>query len=544
MPAAISVAELSYVTPDGRTLLSRLNLQFGPVRTGLVGRNGVGKTTLLRLIEGVLSPSGGTITREGRIGVLRQAVQVGGSETVADLMGVTAARAVLARAEAGEADADELSTADWTLEARIAAALAEVGLPAGPDTRLAELSGGQRTRAALAALTFGRPDFILLDEPTNNLDAEGRQAVAALLAGWRGGAIVVSHDRALLDAMDAIVEMTTLGAASYGGNWSRYRELKALELEAARHDLAAAERQVTEAARRAQQARERQARRDAGGRRVAARGDMPKILLGARRMSAEATAGAGARLAERQSEAMQRRADAAHARVEVLTPFAIALPPTGVPAGRVVFRVRDLGGGYDPERPVIEGFSLDVVGPERLAITGPNGAGKTTLLNLIAGRLRPLAGTVARGGSVAMLDQQVSLLDPRGTILSNFRRLNPESTEHDCRAVLAAFMFRAEAALQPVASLSGGQMLRAGLACVLGGTTPPALLILDEPTNHLDIESIEVVEAGLRAYDGALIVASHDRAFLDAIGVEREVEVGGRAPPVQGRRASRSTSRS
>ena len=155
------------------------------------------------------------------------------------------------------------------------------------DAPLVRLSGGQRTRAALAGAIFAAPDFLLLDEPTNNLDRDGRQAVRDLLHGWRAGAIVVSHDRELLDAMDAIVELTTLGAQRYGGNWSQYRARKAIELAAAEQDLASAERRVAEVERKAQVATERQQRRDAAGSRSAAKGGMPRILLGARKEKAE-----------------------------------------------------------------------------------------------------------------------------------------------------------------------------------------------------------------------------------------------------------------
>ena len=227
MPASITLSHLSWSTPEGRTLLSDLDLNFGPERIGLVGRNGVGKTTLLQLISGELQPHSGSVALNGRLGFLRQIVQVDPEETISSLFGVVDALVVLRRAEAGKASAEELANADWTLEARMASALAEVGLDAQPDTPLSTLSGGQSTRAALAALVFAEPDFLLLDEPTNNLDREGREAVIDLLASWRGGAIVVSHDRELLDTMDAIVELTSLGATRYGGNWSEYRERKA-----------------------------------------------------------------------------------------------------------------------------------------------------------------------------------------------------------------------------------------------------------------------------------------------------------------------------
>jgi ATPase subunit of ABC transporter with duplicated ATPase domains len=181
-------------------------------------------------------------------------------------------------------------------------------------------------------------------------------------------------------------------------------------------------------------------------------------------------------------------------------------------------------------------LSFAIVGPERVALVGPNGSGKTTLLKLIAGELCPLSGTVRVRPDFALFDQKVTLLDPALSILDNFRRLHPKAGTNECHAALARFMFRADAALQIAGSLSGGQLLRAGLACVFGGPKPPSLLILDEPTNHLDIESIEAVEAGLRAYDGALLVVSHDEAFLQAIGITRRLDLGAsaKAPGARG----------
>lgn len=523
----ITVSNLAWSTPDGQSLFSNLDLSFGPQRTGLVGRNGVGKTTLLALIAGTLTPQSGSVTRTGTLGMLAQSLQPHANATIASLFGVTDALALLARAQAGTASADEIADADWTLEARIYHALDSLGLAAPPDTPLSALSGGQRTRAMVAALVFAAPDFIVLDEPTNNLDRDGRNAVLALLAGWRGGAIVVSHDRELLETMDRIVELTPLGATVYGGNWSHYRARKATELDAARHDLATAERRVAEIARKTQEIRERKAKKDGAGKRRRARGDMPRIHLNTRQDKAEKTSGENARLAARRQQEAEREASAAREKIEVLAPLAVWLPPSGLPRGRTVLTLDAVTAGYDPAHPVIADFSLDITGPERIAIAGPNGAGKTTLLKLVTGTLAPLAGTVRVGVGVAtvFLDQQVSLLAPGETIRGNFRRLNPDTDENACRAALARFRFRADAALQRVGSLSGGQMLRAALACTLGAPSPPQLVILDEPTNHLDGDAIAAVEAGLLAYDGALIVVSHDRVFLDAIGIEREISL-------------------
>lgn len=523
MPASIVISNLAWSTPNGRQLFANLDLSFGPERAGLIGRNGVGKTTLLELISGELQPQKGAIAIDGRLAVLRQMVRVAEDETITGLFGIADELAVLRRAERGDASAEDLAAADWTLETRVQAALNRFDLAVPPDTQLVALSGGQQTRAALAAMVFREPDILVLDEPTNNLDREGRVAVIDLLSDWRGGAIVVSHDRALLEEMDVIVELTELGATKYGGNWSRYRARKALDLAAAERDLADAEKRIAELAQTAQQTVERKARKDSAGRRKAARGDAPRILIGAQKQRSENTSAEHARLVERRREQALEQAAVARSRIEVLQPMSVTLAATGLSQQKDVLKVDHVTAGYESGRPVVRDLSFTVTGPERMAIVGPNGAGKTTLLALITGDLRPWEGVVRASTRFAFLDQRATILDPALSILDNFRRLNPHADENACRAALARFMFRADAALQLVSTLSGGQVLRAGLACVLGGPAPPPLLILDEPTNHLDIASLEAVEAGLRAYDGALLIVSHDEAFLANIGISRRL---------------------
>lgn len=521
--ATVTLSSLVWSTPDGRQLFRDLNLSFSAERAGLVGRNGVGKSSLLRLMAGDMLPRAGAVRIEGSLGTLRQVLQVDPDETIADLFGVRDALALLARADHGSASIDEIASADWLLPTRIAAALGRVGLSVEPSRRLAALSGGQRTRAAIAALMFGEPDFILLDEPTNNLDRQGREAVIELLRSWRGGAIVVSHDRELLDSMDAIVELTSLGATRHGGNWSHYRARKVLELASAQHDLAVAEKRIAEIARSTQFTAERKARKDGAGKRKGAKGDMPAIVLGLRKNRSEGTSGSSARFAERRRTVAAEVAAAARERIEILQPFSVVLAPTGLAAGKTVLAIQDACIGYTPDHPVIRDLSFSITGPERVALIGPNGSGKSTLLAAICGRLQTLSGSVRTMTDFAFLDQRVELLDETLSIRDNYLRINPGAGDNGCRAALASFMFRADAALQKVGTLSGGQRLRAGLACVLAGPTPPPLLILDEPTNHLEIDAIEAVEAALRAYDGALLVVSHDEAFLESIGLQRRL---------------------
>ncbi|KGJ07593.1 ABC-F family ATP-binding cassette domain-containing protein [Paracoccus versutus] len=525
MPASVTLSGLSHTTPDGTPLFTGLNLSFGPECTGLVGRNGSGKTTLLRLITGELAPQSGSVHAPPRLVVLRQDVEPAPMGSIADLFHAGPALALLDRAEAGLAGADDLAQADWTLPARIEAALLRCGLSVPPDIPLASLSGGQRTRAALAALVFAEPDLLLLDEPTNNLDREGRRAVAELIRGWRGAAIVVSHDRELLEGMDAIVELTSLGATRYGGNYSTYRALKQVELDAARRDLADAGKARAETRRRAQQAAERKARKDRAGRHLHLKGGQPRIILDAWKDQAEAAGGAHLRLREARMAEAEDALALAREKLEVIEPLQMRIAPTGLPPGRLVLRLDHVTGGHDPARPVIRNLSLAITGPERIAIHGPNGSGKTTLLALVTGRLAPLQGTVDLRVPFALLDQHLGLLDPGLTLRGNFLRLNPQADENQARAALARFRFRADDALRQADSLSGGERLRAGLACTLGQAVPPPLLILDEPTNHLDLDATEALEAALAGYDGALLVVSHDAAFLDRLALDRTVRL-------------------
>jgi len=532
----ITLDSVTQLSPDGRVLFENLTLAFGRERTGLVGRNGVGKTTLVALILGEAQPAAGVVSVSGRVAALRQALAPPPGATLADLLGVAGEVARLARLEAGEGRSGDLEAADWDLPQRTFAALDEMGLAEMTlDRDAASLSGGEATRAALAALLIAQPDFIVMDEPTNNLDADGRAAVAVMLERWRGGALVVSHDRALLRRMDRIVELTSLGAAVYGGGYDLYATRKAEAEAAAERDLAAAEQTLARTDRGIQRTRERQARRDAAGQRARAKGDAPKILLNAQRQRAEETGARQSRLAERlRIEAEQDLAEA-QARIERVRRLAFELPPSGLPEGRQVLSFEGVGFAWPNEggpdgMPVLDGVTFRLVGPERVAVTGPNGAGKTTLIRLATGALAPTAGVVRRPVPAVLLDQRAALLEDDETLLENFRRLNPAADDNAAHAALARFVFRNVTALKPASALSGGERLRAALACALMAAQPPQLIILDEPTNHLDLDSIAAIEAALSAYDGALLVVSHDSDFLAAIRTERELSLPALSP--------------
>jgi ATPase subunit of ABC transporter with duplicated ATPase domains len=530
--ARVVAERLSYALPDGRALFHELNLSFGRERTGLVGPNGSGKSTLVRLLAGELAPSSGAVHRTAAVAVLPQDFRPAPDAPLAVVLGIDERLQALRRMEAGESTLADLELVgdEWELPERAAAVLARFGLShLSPDRPVGTVSGGEATRVALAGLALGRPDFLLLDEPTNHLDAASREALYAFVEGWTGGILCVSHDRALLRRMDRIVELSSLGVRVYGGDYEAYRERRAQDDAAAEREMESARAALRLAESEARELRERQARREARGKRERATANMPKILLNARKAKAQSTGARVRAVIEREVEERREQLGAARSRVEERERPRFELASTGLPAGRTVLELLDVTVRFPgAERPVLDGVALRIVGPERVAVTGPNGSGKSTLLRVATGRLAPDAGSVRRpgDGEVAFLDQEGVALDPALSVLENFRAFHPRMDATAARYALARFLFSHEAALQSVGTLSGGQRLRASLACVLGGEHPPSLLVLDEPTNHLDLEAIEAMESALREYDGALLVVSHDAEFLEAIGVERRVSTG------------------
>jgi ATPase subunit of ABC transporter with duplicated ATPase domains len=376
-----------------------------------------------------------------------------------------------------------------------------------------------------------RPDVLLLDEPTNNLDLKARHQLYDVLSDFGGCLLLVSHDRALLERMERIAELGSDELRLYGGSFTEYEEAVRAEQEVAEKNVRNAEQEWKREKRELQQARERAERRASNAARNLKNAGLPKIFAGTMKRGAQEAAGrSGTMHAARVSDAKARLDEAGRA-VREEQRLTLELPDTHVPAGRNLF----LGQGMQVrlgERDVFAaaGVDLSIRGPERIALTGPNGAGKTTLMRLVTGALAPTAGQIKRNDArIAYLSQRLDLLDLDRTVAENFAAFAPERPEAQRMNLLARFLFRGARAHLPVGVLSGGERLRATLACVLCAEPAPHLLLLDEPTNNLDLVSAGQLESALNSYRGAFMVVSHDERFLAEIGISRWLRLAGGA---------------
>lgn len=533
----ISARGLSYQLPDGRFLFQDLHLQLGSYQYGLLGLNGVGKSTLMKTLAGVISPTRGDVMRVGRVALL-PAEGLGESPegvvwpTVAEVLGVQPILEALQRLERASPSEDlepllALVGDRWQLEHEVAEALAAVGLPGlDPARQISTLSGGEQTRVRLAACLLQAPDFLMLDEPTCHLDREGRAALFEFLEQWPGGALIISHDRALLSQVDVIWELTPRGLEVFGGSWPEFQLHRAQQQAAAQRALESAEVALELRQRQAQAAQERQARRVARGQRVREKGGMPRIALNTRRGWAEKST---SRLKTRHEVLLEESREVFHQlKGRELPSRDLHMDVGGVllSSQRRVLSFERVTFAYPGRAPVFEDFSLELRGPERVALVGPNGCGKSTLLKLAQGLLSPSAGRVERFGlQMATLSQLGESLEPGLSVLEQLHKVSSGMDETSRRLKLGRFFFRGDRVHTRVGALSGGERLRLGLACAFAREPAPQVLLLDEPSNHLDLESLEVLEQTLKGFGGALMVCSHDLHFLEAVGMTRYIHL-------------------
>jgi len=508
--------------PTGDTLFGPLNLSLEPALCALVGRNGSGKTRLLRLLAGLDAPASGHIERFGTHSYVAQQHDISPHTTLAQLLGYEDIFAARKRIDSGEYLPEDLERLDgfWDLAERLSEAFISAGLPAfEPDRLASELCGGERVRALLCGAFTANADYLLLDEPTNHLDRQGRAWFYAQLARQNGGVLIASHDRELLTQVPRILELSASGLHSYGGNYADYQRQRNAEQQAARAALehATTERKRTRA--RQQKEHDDSLRRSAKTLRTVDTLNIASFERVKYKGAAKERPGAWRKQHHDQQDALNAAVNQARERLEEDNPVMFTLPGSQVAEGKQVLVLEEMVLPHVTMAPL--NWRMD--GPMRVALRGPNGCGKSTLLKAILGECEPIAGSCRVSVNVAYLDQHLSQLDLTQSVISHLNLHNTPLEEGVLRSRLAQLQLGADRVTLPLSALSGGERLKAALACVLWREEATQLLLLDEPTNHLDLASTTAIEAALAGFAGALLVVSHDEAFLDGLKLTHEL---------------------
>ena len=457
--ALISLSNVSFGYNDNN-LLNGVSIAFkAQEHVAIIGDNGSGKTTLLKLLTGDLLPDSGTVNKVASVYILNQ-INVSDSK-----------------------------------------------------------SGGEQQMFALMRAFESNADILLLDEPTNNLDCDAKQMFFNRLNTYPNGVVIVSHDRELLQKMDKIIELHNGQLKIYGGNYDFYLEQKRIESDNIYSKYSDAQKSI---------ARLNNTMNIAQNTRQHHEAKQAKDIANSRRSKLEANALKGK---SQQTEAKKRaiiqkkldeKISIQQSLSEQMRNETIKIPMPNKPFySKELINISGLCFAYG-DKTVFKGFDFTMYGKSRVRLVGKNGSGKSTLLKIICGELKPDSGMVKTFGKIAYINQDLSVLDRNKTIVENIMEISG-CLKHDAHAIAANFGFRGNASQQRVGTLSGGELLKATLAAILGGDNQPDLLILDEPTNNLEIKSIGILEDALNQYTGAILLVSHDEMFVRNIKTDKEI---------------------
>lgn len=514
----------------GNTILPA-NIRLSVTRhskVALVGNNGTGKSTLLKLIAGVFLPSEGKVIVDSKPYYVPQHFGQYNELTVAEALGLGDKLNALREILDGNATESNLSLLDndWSIDERCREALAHWGMAGlDPDQCLNALSGGQKTKVFLAGISIHEPELILMDEPSNHLDTGGRQHLYDFITSCSATLIVASHDRSLLNLLSSVYEISKKGITLYGGNYDLYAEQKQLEINALNHDVQTKEKMLRKAREVERDTLARQQKLDARGKKKQEKAGLPTISMKTFKNNAEKST---ARIREVHSEKTgDLRQELNQLKDALAGPdkMKFGFENTELHKGKVLVSAENINFGYGQSLLWKEPVSLKIISGDRIVINGANGSGKSTLIKLVLGELEPLCGIIhSAENKTVYIDQDYSLINNQLSVCEQAYEFNVNGLqEHEIKTRLNRFLFTKADWDKQCGVLSGGEKMRLILCCLSIRNQFPDMILLDEPTNNLDLQNVEILTGAMKNYQGTLIVVSHDPVFCKEIGIEKTI---------------------
>ena len=522
---------ISYIHPNKDLLFSDINLAVNNhQKTALIGNNGTGKSTLLKIIANELQPSSGQRSVDTQPYYIPQIFGQYNHLTIAQALKIDKKLNALKEILSGNVTEENYTflADDWTIEDRCNDAMQNWQLTNFDlSQKMETLSGGQKTKVFLAGISIHQPELVLLDEPSNHLDISGRQLLYDFIQSTKSTLIIVSHDRKLLNLLDTVCELSKHGIKVYGGNYDFYKEQKQIENNALSKDIQSKEKALRKAKEKERETLERQQKLDSRGKGKQEKAGVAKIMMNTLRNNAENST------SKMKSVHAEKIGGISHELQELRSSFPdidkmkFGFDNSALHKGKVLFTATNINFAYNTQPLWNENLNFQITSGERIALKGTNGSGKTTSIKLILGDIEPQTGTIYRTDNKSVfIDQDYSLLDNKLKVYKQAEQFNASALqEHEIKIRLNRFLFTKEEWDKPCSALSGGERMRLMLCCLTINSKSPDIIILDEPTNNLDIQNVEILTAAINEYQGTLIVVSHDETFLEQINIERTIKL-------------------
>ncbi|WP_294283647.1 ABC-F family ATP-binding cassette domain-containing protein [uncultured Chryseobacterium sp.] len=525
----IFLHHISFGFPAGDLLFNSIDLTIpSNSKSALVGSNGTGKSTLLKIMAKEIEPQEGNITVQGGLFYVPQMFGSFDDLSVAQCLQIDQKLDALQKITAGEVNEVYFETLndDWDIEERSRKALQYWRLGnLDVNQKLGSLSGGQKTKVFLAGMMIHEPEVILVDEPTNHLDLEGRNLLYDFIGKTKSTVVMVSHDRALLNLADTIFELSNQGISTYGGNYDFYAGQKEAEDEALQNDIHSKERALKKAREKERETLERKQKLDARGKGKQEKSGVARIMMNTMRNRAENNSSRLKAIHAEKIEGISGELRELRSSVRNADEMKVNFNNSGLHSRKILISAEEINYAYHENNLWKENLSLEIRSGDRIAIKGFNGSGKTTLIKLLLGNLQPSNGKISRADfQWIYIDQEYSLIDKTMTVYKFARQFNDRALpESEIKTLLARFLFGKGTWDKKCGVLSGGERLRLMLCGLSISQKARDLIILDEPTNNLDLQNVEILTDSIKDYQGTLLVISHDAVFLEEIGVRREV---------------------